>query len=132
MDRYSFVKVRFQKGLRLVYKPHSVQWTWSICAVISLGNMSPRCSVQPTRSYMETSSLPSSVDELAPAWLCSRRGLPGRLHYCKRRWSLTPPFHHPPAISGAVCFCGPIRQVILPRMLSDAVLYGVRTFLDPN
>ena len=26
MDRYSFVKVRFQKELRLVCKPHSVQW----------------------------------------------------------------------------------------------------------
>ena len=24
------------------------------------------------------------------------------------------------------------RQVSLPRMLSDAVLYGVRTFLDPD
>ena len=32
----------------------------------------------------------------------------------------------------AVCFCGPIRRVSPPRMLSDAVLYGVRTFLDPD
>lgn len=43
---------------------------------------------------METNSLPSSTDEIAPAWPCSRRGLPGRTHYCARRWSLTPPFHH--------------------------------------
>lgn len=50
----------------------------------------------------ETSSLPSSTDDFAPAWPCSRRGLPGRLHYCKRRWSLTPPFHHhrPPVRAG--------------------------------
>jgi hypothetical protein len=132
MDRYSFVKVRFQKELRLVYKPHSVQRTKSIWAVISLGNVLPRCSVQPTRGCVETSSLPSSADDFTPAWPCSRWGLPGRLHYCKRRWSLTPPFHHHRPEGAAVCFCGPFRQVSLPRMLSDAVLYGVRTFLDPD
>ena len=32
----------------------------------------------------------------------------------------------------ATCFCGPIRQVAPPRVLPDAVLYGVRTFLDPS
>ncbi len=37
----------------------------------------------------------------------------------------------------AVCFCGPypagsrLSAVSPPRVLSDAVLYGVRTFLDP-
>ena len=83
----------------------------AICATISLGSASPRCSVQPTRGWLlprlegaraETSSLPSSTDDFAPAWPCSRRGLPGRLHYCKRRWSLTPPFHHhrPPVRAG--------------------------------
>ena len=105
MDRYSFVKVRFQKQLRLVYKPHSVQ-RQSACAIISLGNVSPRCSMQPTRGSAETSSLPSSEDDFTPAWPCSRWGLPGRLHYCKRRWSLTPPFHHHHP-GAAVCFCGP-------------------------
>jgi len=30
---------------------------------------------------------------IAPAWPCSRWGLPGRSHRCARRWSLTPPFH---------------------------------------
>lgn len=29
----------------------------------------------------------------ASAWPCSRWGLPGRRHCCRRRWSLTPPFH---------------------------------------
>ena len=39
---------------------------------------------------------------------------------------------------GAVCFCGPypagsrLSAVSPPRVLSDAVLYGVRTFLDPD
>jgi hypothetical protein len=130
-----------------------------ICAVISLGSASPRCSLQPTRGWLipqegralaETSSLPSSVDDFAPAWPCSRRGLPGHLHYGKCRWSLTPPFHHhypsvpretpPPIGEGwgiAVCFCGPfpaglrLSAASPPRVLSGAVLYGVRTFLDP-
>ncbi len=105
--------------------------------------------MQPTRSWpsprlgrarVETSRFPSSTDEFAPAWPCSRRGLPGRVHYCTRRWSLTPPFHHHyPARKGgvAVCFCGPVpagsrlSAAFPPRVLSDAVLYGVRTFLDP-
>jgi hypothetical protein len=122
----------------------------SACAVISLGSASPRCSVQPTRgwpfpqegkAHAETSSLPSSTDDFAPAWPCSRRGLPGHLHYGKRRWSLTPPFHHhhfTQKDGRAVCFCGPCpagsrpSAVSPPRLLSDAVLHGVRTFLDPD
>jgi hypothetical protein len=43
-----------------------------------------------------TSSLLPSSDGFVPAWPCSQRGLPGRLHYCRRRWSLTPPFHSDP------------------------------------
>lgn len=31
--------------------------------------------------------------EFAPAWPCSRWGLPGRRPCGRRRWSLTPPFH---------------------------------------
>jgi hypothetical protein len=98
---------------------------------------------------METSSLPSSTDDFAPAWPCSWRGLPGHPHYCGRRWSLTPPFHHHHPLRSpllvrrgagnevAVCFCGPspvgsrLSAVSPPRVLSDAMLYGVRTFLDP-
>lgn len=48
------------------------------------------------RIHMKTSRLPPSADGFVPAWPCSRRGLPDDLHYCKRRWSLTPPFHHHP------------------------------------
>jgi hypothetical protein len=66
--------------------------------------------------------------DFAPAWPCSWRGLPGRRHCCRRRWSLTPPFHPYPRVkaprgpakagcavfdSRAVVFCGPIRG--LPR-----------------
>src|SRR5215510_15803145 len=41
-----------------------------------------------------------------------------------------------PRKRGAVCFCGPypagslLTEASPPRVLSDAVLYGVRTFLD--
>ena len=31
---------------------------------------------------------------------------------------------------GAVCFCGPIRQVAPSRVLPGTLLCGVRTFLD--
>jgi hypothetical protein len=62
-------------------------------------------------AHKETSSLPSSADDIVPAWPCSRRWLPGHPHYCGRRWSLTPPFHpHPPIPKGmraAVCFLWP-------------------------
>jgi hypothetical protein len=43
---------------------------------------------------MKTSRLPSSADDFVPTWSCSRRGLPGHPHYCRCRWSFTPPFHH--------------------------------------
>jgi len=43
---------------------------------------------------MKTSRLPPSADGFVPAWSCSRRGLPGHPHYCRCRWSFTPPFHH--------------------------------------
>ena len=46
------------------------------------------------KARMKTSSLPPSADGFVPTWSCSRRGLPGHLHYCKCRWSFTPPFHH--------------------------------------
>jgi hypothetical protein len=45
---------------------------------------------------MKTSRLPSSADDFVPTWSCSRRGLPGHPHYCRCRWSFTPPFHHHP------------------------------------
>ena len=107
-----------------------------------------RCSLPGADT--KTSSLRSSEDDFAPAWPCSRRGLPGRSHYCARRWSLTPPFHHHPpsphplsywergaGVRGLSVSVALFRQVRAfrrspPRMLSDVVLYGVRTFLDPD
>jgi len=63
--------------------------------------------------------LPSRV-----AWPPHYCGAGGLLHH---RFTL--------AIDMAVCFCGPIWQVLPqgespPRTLSGDVLYGVRTFLD--
>ncbi len=40
------------------------------------------------------------------------------------------PLHPYPESGGAVCFCGPIRQVAPSRVLAGALLCGVRTFLD--
>jgi hypothetical protein len=70
--------------------------------------------------------------DLYPAWPCSRWGLPGRRHYCRRRWSLTPPFHpHLPEISGrhyASLLHLPSGRPARP--LAGTVLFGVRTFLS--
>ena len=59
------------------------------------------------RARMKTSSLPPSADGFVPTWSCSRRGLPGHPHYCRCRWSLTPPFHHDPAKSRGCLFLWP-------------------------
>lgn len=95
----------------------------AIWAIISLGGASPRRSLRPTRNWlpphkgearMETSSLPSSTDELAPAWPCSRRGLPSHLHCGKCWWSLTPPFHHHRKKCGCL-FLWPSSGGLVPR-----------------
>ena len=126
-----------RRYLRTIYKPHSVQWTplrdsppvrsslWATRYHVA------RCSLPGTS--MKTSSLPSSEDEFVPAWPCSRRGLPSHPHYCGCWWPLTPPFHHHPGVKpGLFVSVALIRQVSPPRMLSDAMLFGVRTFLDPK
>jgi hypothetical protein len=65
---------------------------------------------------METSSLPPSADDFVPAWPCSRRGLPGRVHCCIRRWSFTPPFHPDPDLADkAVCFLWPFSGRLAPN-----------------
>ena len=58
---------------------------------------------------------------VAPAWPCSRWGLPGRPRRRGRRWSLTPPFHHHPRTSpvcgegwGAVCFSVALFRRVTP------------------
>ena len=50
---------------------------------------------------------------IAPAWPCSGWGLPGRRHCCRRRWSLTPPFHPDPSLRWGGCFLWPCPQVSL-------------------
>ena len=133
--------------LRTVYKPHSVQQQvpgrsslWAACRHTAQCSL-PGTDAPPVGSvHMETSSLPPSADDFVPAWPCSRRGLPGHAHYCARRWSFTPPFHHhlpSQTGEGGCLFLWPfpvgsrLSTVSPPRVLSDAVLYGVRTFLDP-
>ena len=71
---------------------------------------------QPPRDWirMKTSRLPPSADGFVPAWPCSRRGLPDALHYCKRRWSLTPPFHHYPAQARGCLFLWPLSGRFAP------------------
>ncbi len=121
----NFITVTKWKGLRPVYKPHSVHGAEApLCDHLSgrrvaapLGAAYPGLTLSPReKAHMKTSSLPPSADGFVPAWPCSRRGLPGHPHYCRCRWSFTPPFHHHPLIPCglrvAVCFCGPfIRQV---------------------
>ena len=90
---------------------------------------------QPTRTSDEASNLVGGPKTpFRPAWPCSWWGLPGRRHHCRRRWSLTPPFH--PRHKGC-----PLRQYAsllhLPsshpaRPLAGTMLCGVRTFLDPG
>ena len=49
---------------------------------------------RPTRGFDGTGRPAPAEAGLAPAWPCSRWGLPGRPCHHGRRWSLTPPFHH--------------------------------------
>jgi len=101
----------------------SLQYTEMI---ICLGRTSQRASVQPTWNSRETSSFPSrrssSLFGLAPDGGCPAADITactgGLLHH---HFTLTP--------EGAVCFCGPIRQISPPRTLSGITLDGVRTFL---
>jgi len=93
------------KSLRPVYKPHSVHDAKApLCDHLSgrrvaapLGAAYPGLTLSPREKvHMKTSSLPPSADDFVPAWPCSQRGLPGHPHYCRCRWSFTPPFHHHP------------------------------------
>ena len=86
---------------RPVYKPHSVRQQvpgrsslWAACRHTARCGLPGTGALPLEGAHMETSSLPPSADDFVPAWPCSRRWLPGHPHYCGRRWSLTPPFHH--------------------------------------
>ena len=91
--------------LRTVYKPHSVRSAEAPlcdhlsgrCVAAPLGATYPGLALSShERAHMKTSRLPPSADGFVPTWSCSRRGLPGHPHYCRCRWSFTPPFHHHP------------------------------------
>jgi len=97
--------VRQKIFLRTVYKPHSVRSAEAPlcdhlsgrCVAAPLGATYPGLALSShERARMKTSRLPPSADGFVPAWSCSRRGLPGHPHYCRCRWSFTPPFHHHP------------------------------------
>jgi len=131
--------------LRTVYKPHSVQQQvpgrsslWAACHHTARCGLPGTGALPMEGAHMEASRLPPSADDFVPAWPCSQRGLPGHAHYCARRWSLTPPFHpyHPLRGSGLFLWPFPVGSRLSagspPRVLSDVVLYGVRTFLDPD
>jgi len=145
-------KKSFHRGklfyLRTIYKPHSVRQQvpgrsslWAACRHAARCGLPGTGALPVEGAHMETSSLPPSADDFVPAWPCSRRGLPGHAHYCARRWSFTPPFHHhlpSQKREGGCLFLWPfpagsrLSADSPPRVLSDAVLYGVRTFLDPD
>ncbi len=94
---------------------------------------SPRgsCSLPGTRKGR---AAPRPRMGFVPAWPCSRRGLPGRRHCCRRRWSLTPPFHPYPtqrqALSLGRSFSVALSAGRPARVLPGAVLFGARTFLE--
>ena len=159
---FPFAVLSWIKYLRSIYKPHSVQQQvpgrsslWAACRHTAHCGLPGTGALPVEGARMEASSLPPSADDFVPAWPCSRRGLPGHAHYCARRWSFTPPFHHHlplPASPKSNGFWGGARRaegvgclflwpfpagsrlsaVSPPRVLSDAVLYRVRTFLDPD
>jgi hypothetical protein len=137
--------LRQRKYLRTVYKPHSVQQQvlgrsslWAVCHHTARCGLPGTGALPVEGAHMEASRLPPSADDFVPAWPCSQRGLPGHAHYCARRWSFTPPFHPYRPLRGSGLFLWPfpvgsrLSAVSPPRVLSDAVLYGVRTFLDPD
>ncbi len=75
---------------------------------------SPRgsCSLPGARRGRAAPWIP--VGTVAPAWPCSRRGLPGRSHCWPRRWSLTPPFHPDPGLRRGGLFLWPCPRVAPP------------------
>ena len=75
---------------------------------------SPRgsCSLPGARRGRAAPWIPEGT--VAPAWPCSRRGLPGRGHCWPRRWSLTPPFHPDPGSRRGGLFLWPCPRVAPP------------------
>ncbi len=85
--------------------------------------------VQPTRDSKENGSFPAACADFVPAWPCSGQGLPGR------RINTAPVVSYTtfsPLPLRAVCFCGPIRQVLPkdPRPGRYPVIYPVECGLS--
>ena len=143
MERYSFVKVRFQKGLRSVYKPHSVQWNDPVNEVTpsvqsslwATSRLAARCSLPGAVRRRAASHRPKTISPLlglAPDGgylaICITANAGGLLHHLFTiTTTLSKKAERRLFVSVAL-----FRQVSLSRMLSDAVLHGVRTFLDPD
>lgn len=92
-----------------------------------------RSSICPVRYHTGSSSTPGAFCGAgrtpAPAWPCSRWGLPGRRHCCHRRWSLTPPFHPHPAFAGQYTSLLHLPSGFPAWPLASTVPCGGRTFL---
>ena len=65
--------------------------------------------VQPTRDSIENGPSPAACADFVPAWPCSGQGLPGRRITAAPVVSCTT---FSPLPLRAVCFCGPVRQVL--------------------
>ena len=90
---------------------------------------------QPTRTSRGTSNSAGSPKvAFRPAWPCSWWGLPGRRHRCRRRWSLTPPFHprHKSCPLWQYASLLHLPSSYPARPLAGTLLCGVRTFLSPG
>lgn len=79
-------------------KPGSVPWCVTRVAVIYLGQRLPAASSglpgAQTGRVAPFQGRHKAYSDIAPAWPCSRWGMPGRPCCHERRWSLAPPFHH--------------------------------------
>ena len=65
--------------------------------------------VQPTRDSSENGPFPAAEADMVSAWPCSSQGLPGRRITTAPVVSCTT---FSPLPLRAVCFCGPVRQVL--------------------
>ena len=95
-----------------------------------------RSSICPDRYQPESCSTPGAFCGTsrpnAPAWPCSRWGLPGREHHCPRRWSLTPPFHPRRACAWHCTSLLRFPSGCPAWPLASTAPCGERTFLPPD
>ena len=83
---------------RLIDKPLSVirrvcRSTTPNMTVISLGRTLPSDSCSLPETHKKTSRFPPPEGEIGLCLALLQPGVAWPLHYCRRRWSLTPPFH---------------------------------------